>query len=194
MVIFGVRTSISSLLRSILYAHSSEPLPALANTMANKRSAPCYIVFNDGKQSTVIEKDLTDGIIRTATDFIAHTNHDISSTSPERQAESKIILGLEAFIEDSEDRQNCITKKWGRWIKKEEKRGEERQRAVREETVISWVKAYPTMNECSHFACLLDPGTASIHWVERGTMTEDDVEENDRVAAREEVLYGETHS
>ena len=96
----------------------------------------------------------------------------------------------------------CITKKWvslkKRYSKKkpaEEKQDAEGQAltwnptpAVREETLKGWVKAYPIMNESSHFGCILDPRTGTIRWIERG---EEEEEEDDDDDEMEEKTDGE---
>lgn len=41
--------------------------------------------------------------------------------------------------------------------------------AVPEDTVKLWLQAFPTMNGETHYACLLDPVTAEIRILERGS-------------------------
>jgi hypothetical protein len=127
----------------------------------------------------VIEKDLLGSKIRSEPYFILHTNHDTKSPSANEQAhiqkETNTVLGMEATLEESEDRMDCIQKKWERVENRYKKSGKgnmEKERAspaVREETLRGWVKAFPTMNECTHFGCIMDPKTGTIRWLERGT-------------------------
>jgi hypothetical protein len=82
---------------------------------------------------------------------------------------------METLIEESKERRDSIQKKWNKYSKryreKNRKAGTDKTTlAVKEETLKNWVKAYPIMNECTHFACILDPGTGQIMWIERGVM------------------------
>jgi hypothetical protein len=160
-------------------------LDQLATTLAESRSAPCYLILSSSTRTTVIEKDLLDGKVRSAPDFIVHTNHDVKirgsfdPTPP--QKEKSTILGMDAFLEESEERRDCIQKKWDslvtRQAKKRKETGEGKEgdtvaTVVREKTLQAWVNAYPIMNECSHFGCIMDPKTGTIRWLERGVLEE----------------------
>jgi hypothetical protein len=79
---------------------------------------------------------------------------------------------MEALIEDSKERRDCIQKKWNKYSKRATGSGET-SLAIKEETLKKWVKTYPIMNECSHFACILDPKTGQIRWLERGVIEMD---------------------
>jgi hypothetical protein len=150
--------------------------------LAKLRSAPCYLILCDGTLTATIEKDLFYGKIMTDNEFIVYTNHDTPPTEPSEhthsQKETGMIIGMETLLEDSKERQACIQKKWNSMKRRHEKKqqsgkiepgeGDGTGQAVREETLQGWVKAYPIMNECSHFGCILDPKTGTIRWVERG--------------------------
>jgi hypothetical protein len=130
--------------------------------------------------TVVIEKDLIGANIRTSNEFIVHTNHDTRSTDPAEpaQKEKSTILGLETFIEESEERRACVQKKLDSLAKRYEKKlndavekGEAvelKRPSVKEERLREWVRAYPIMNECTHFGCIMDPKTATIRFLERG--------------------------
>lgn len=170
-----------------------EPLPVeqLATALNESRSAPCYLILSSGTSTTVIEKDLLGGKVRSASDFIVHTNHDNKITDGSDptplQKEKSTILGMDAFLEESEERRDCIQKKWNSLVKRQEKKrrenGESKEgdvlsmTVVRESTLRGWVRAYPIMNECSHFGCIMDPRTGTIRWLERGVL-EDDSDDN----------------
>ena len=110
------------------------------------------------------------------------TNHDTPPTEPSdhthSQKEVSSIIGMEALLEDSKERSACIQKKWDSMKRRYEKRQQSGKiepddddssgPTVREETLQGWIKAYPIMNECSHFGCILDPKTGTIRWLERG--------------------------
>ena len=149
----------------------------MATRFLEARAAPCYIVIASATKGVVIQKDLSGGLYMSADDFIVHTNHDLQ---PENEFETKAtqtnkttILGMEALLEESEDRMHCIQSKWDSWLRKRNQalraRGElETVPMIREATLLRWVKAYPIMNECTQFGCILDPGTGTIRWLERG--------------------------
>lgn len=124
----------------------------------------------------MLEKDLLDAKIRTSNEFIVHTNNDTApATDSAKQSqdgnESPSILGIideigmEAFLKDSRERSACVQKKWnalmGRQRRKQQAQLVDEKDmivpSVREETLVGWVKNYPTMNGQSHFGCVMDP-------------------------------------
>lgn len=186
LILLGVQPSISSILRQHLLHPDLHP-PTINNitkSISKTRSAPCYIILCSGTETTVIQKDLVNAQTQSSTDFIVHTNHDFTPTDPSSQAnnqkESSSILGMETLVEESEERKDCILGKWTALAKRQQrefKRGKGRESpAIFEQTLQKWVKAYPIMNECTHFGCILDPGTGTIRWLERGV---EDLEENE---------------
>lgn len=132
----------------------------------------------------MVQKDLDDARTRSAVDFIVHTNHDFAPTDQSDQAytqkESSSILGMESLVEESEERKDCIQSKWTALTKRQDrklKEGRGRESlAIFEHTLQKWVRAFPIMNECTHFGCIMDPGTGTIRWIERGVEDVDDIE------------------
>jgi hypothetical protein len=165
-------------------------LEELVTTLAEARSAPCYLILSSGTKTTVIEKDHLYGKVRSASDFIVHTNHDIkiidTGDPAPAQKEKSTILGMDAFLEESEERLDCIQKKWKSLVKRQEKKRREQGDGkegesiepvmVREKTLQGWVNSYPIMNECSHFGCVMDSKTGTIRWLERGVLEDDNAE------------------
>jgi hypothetical protein len=148
------------------------------------------VILCSGTETTVVQKDLLTVQTRSAVDFIVHTNHDFAPTDPSHQAysqkESSTILGMESLVEESEERKNCILSKWTALAKRQERelkraRGGDSP-AIFEQTLQRWVKAYPIMNECTHFGCILDPGTGTIRWLERGAEDLEDSESGGELA------------
>lgn len=188
LVLFGFRPSIASVLRSNIFLPERKyPLgnDEIARTIAKSRAAPCYVILGSHFETIVIEKDLQYGNIRTARGFIVQTNHDIRSPETSdhtySQKETNTILGMEATLEESEERRDCIQKKWGTLVKRQVRKMKEEGEdggliAVREKTLQAWVKAYPIMNECTHFGCILDPKMGTICWLKRGVQDEEDSE------------------
>ncbi|KAK4076215.1 NAAA-beta domain-containing protein [Trichoderma simmonsii] len=188
LVLLGVQPSISSVLRQHLLhpEHHPPTINNITKSITRTRSAPCYIILCSGTETTVIQKDLVNAQTKSSTDFIVHTNHDFTSTDPSSlantQKESSSILGMETLVEESEERKDCILSKWTALAKRQQrefKRGKGRESpAIFEQTLQKWVKAYPIMNECTHFGCIMDPGTGTIRWLERGV---EDIEESEIV-------------
>ncbi|KAL7914848.1 beta subunit of N-acylethanolamine-hydrolyzing acid amidase domain-containing protein [Trichoderma velutinum] len=188
LVLLGVQPSISSVLRQHLLRseHHHLNINIVAKSITRTRSAPCYVILCSGTETTVIQKDLINAQIKSAVDFIVHTNHDLAPTDPSSQAnsqqESSLILGMEALVEESEERKDCIQGKWTALAKRQQrefKKGKGREHpAVSEQTLQKWVKSYPIMNECTHFGCIMDPGTGTIRWLERG---DEDLEDSEMV-------------
>lgn len=138
----------------------------------------------------MVQKDLDDAQTRSAVDFIVHTNHDFAPADQSDQAytqkESSSILGMEALVEESEERKDCILSKWTALAKRQERelsRGRGRGNpAIFEHTLQKWVKSFPIMNECTHFGCIMDPGTGTIRWIERGVEDLEDLEDLEELA------------
>ncbi|KAM6486987.1 beta subunit of N-acylethanolamine-hydrolyzing acid amidase-domain-containing protein [Trichoderma sp. SZMC 28011] len=186
LVLLGVQPSISSVLRQHLLRPEHHPptINNIAKSITKTRSAPCYIILCSGTETTVIQKDLVNAQTKSSTDFIVHTNHDFAPTDPSSQSntqkESSLILGMETLVEESEERKDCIQSKWTALAKRQQrefKKGKGRESpAIFEQTLQKWLKAYPIMNECTHFGCILDPGTGTIRWLERGVEELEDSE------------------
>ncbi len=52
------------------------------------------------------------------------------------------------------DRMQCLQQQSE---KHEQRMHRHEKSAIMEKTLIKWVKAYPTTNEMTHFACIMDP-------------------------------------
>lgn len=191
LVLFGFRPSVTSIMRLALLPSdngiSTARLEESVDTLSQKTTAPCYLVLCDGNRTTVIEKDLITAKTRTSTEFIVHTNHDTEPAEHihnEKEKKSPVI-GMDAWVEESEDRRACIQRKWDGVKKRHEKKhpveGKDPGKGptVREDTLKKWVKAYPVMNECSHFGCIMDPLTGTIRFLERGVQDQAVIDEWD---------------
>lgn len=180
-MLLAIRPSISSVLRKHLFDPATN-ISNLTNSLTSSTTtAPAYIIVCFGKDTTVVQTDLCGGVSDSAVDYISHTNHDLASSRATQRA-SNVILGMEGLVEESEERKGCIDSKWGKLRKRQEaqmyRAGRRDTVAVSERTLRGWVMEYPIMNECSHFGCILDPGTGSIRWLQRG-IQEDESENND---------------
>ncbi len=96
-----------------------------------------------------------------------------------RAPEKSQLLGMEVFLEESGDRRACFQKKWDGLLRTHEKKlnaalekeeiVESKPPIVREDRLREWLRAFPTMNECTHFGCLTDANTGTIRFLERGS-------------------------
>ena len=190
LVIFGIRPSIVSVLRNAFFLPETCPLPVddVAEKFTETHATPCYVILSSPSKTIVVEKDLLDGKIRSATDFIVHTNHDVKSRDPSdlapNQKEKSDFAGMQSLLQDSENRRDCVYKKWNSLVKRQERKMIKNRRegasvAVREKTLRGWMKGFPTMNECTHFGCIMDPALGTIRWIERGVEEEEEESEDD---------------
>ncbi len=175
----------------------AKALPTLATISTDLPSIPstaCYLIFSDGKSTLAFEKDHRTAVVRSASDFIVATNHDqdhegtnyihddAQDTSPE--------TGMQMLVEESVDRKECVLDcwkrdRWQRWrdsnltangdsfledrgpINLETESRDPANRSVSQEQVIGWMGEYPIVNECTHFAVLMDPKEGRVVWLKR---------------------------
>ncbi|KAI1355325.1 beta subunit of N-acylethanolamine-hydrolyzing acid amidase-domain-containing protein [Xylaria sp. FL0043] len=196
MVLFGKRRSIGSIVRSFILHHSLPtpeakggtgnqfaPLVKQAKALTFIPSAPCYLILCDGQEAAVITKDYITGTVRSTREFIAQTNHDPGEhelaiakkqeTAPqERRKLMTSSFGIEGWVEESTDRLQCLQKKWDRFQRSlRAKRSSGPLPAapsITERTLRKWMSDYPTLNECTHFTCIMDPAAGKIRWLIRG--------------------------
>ena len=180
----------------------------LGLALASTPTAPCYLTICSGTEIAVIEKDLAahDTRIRQSNDFIVITNHDVeSSNTGAANGESVVesendgrpewltssMFNVEDVIRESRHRRDCLENKWKAYVRKTRRAAgkavtESRNRdgedtvAVPESRLQKWVEDYPITNECTHFACIMDPGMGSIRWLKRGWNFDD--HDSDRVS------------
>ncbi|KAI0810228.1 beta subunit of N-acylethanolamine-hydrolyzing acid amidase-domain-containing protein [Xylaria sp. FL0064] len=198
MVLFGKRRSIGSIVRSFIL-HPPLPTPEAKGGAGNPiaplvkqakeltfiPSAPCYLILCDSQEAAVITKDYITGTVRSTRDFIAQTNHDPGehevaiakkqeTTPQERRKLMTSSFGIEGWVEESADRLQCLQKKWDRFERSlRAKRSPGYLPAapsITERTLRKWMSDYPTLNECTHFTCILDPAVGKIRWLIRGPL------------------------
>ncbi|KAF7548518.1 hypothetical protein G7046_g8655 [Stylonectria norvegica] len=209
LVLLGFRPSISSIIRSTIFnpqqwasdspdgIGSSSPLIAQAQKLAAVTSSPCYLTLCDGHHGVIIEKDLIQGRIRTAEQFIVQTNHDSKDAAcfgdsvAWDTATEALPPQNELWLRDSTDRMDVIQSKWtehssgiaavvdkaqlqgctGDSINHEKGTQENMEigaGAVTEGALRDWMKDERISNNFTHFACILDPITGKVRWLERG--------------------------
>ncbi|KAI9707785.1 MAG: hypothetical protein M1836_000747 [Candelina mexicana] len=192
LVLLGLRPSISSILRSQFLppyparnkrqekpSTPAQALPTLEPITTNLPSIPstaCYIIFSDGNTAVTLEKDHRTAVIRSASDFIVATNHDRdrehTSMIQEDAQHTGPETGMQALVEESVDRKECVQDLWKEDAFKSNddptsQDGDLGNGSVSQEQVINWMGQYPILNECTHFAVLMDPREGKVLWLKR---------------------------
>jgi hypothetical protein len=174
-VLLGFRPSIASRLRGYLLPKSGKKLPDIAEIITKLPSTTttaCYIITCDGDTTTIFEKDLATAQVHSDTEFITATNHDSSCESDNTHPYHPSNLayqdptGMGDLIADSIDRKECVEKRWTDAVKKGYwAMGE--PVCVTVEDVQKWMVSYPTVNECTHYAVIMDPKEGVVVWCRR---------------------------
>ncbi|KAJ6478481.1 beta subunit of N-acylethanolamine-hydrolyzing acid amidase-domain-containing protein [Mycena vitilis] len=152
-LLLGFRTSIPSVLRSILLSPSPPPsLASLARDLPRTPSTPCYLTFCSPASILVLEKDLVSATAQTSDDFLAVTNHDLRIEQLEPDEWRALLAsegppGRDAIVDDSIERKQCVS----------QMRGKARLT----------LEVQPVQNECTHFSCVMDPAVdgGGLLWV-----------------------------
>lgn len=137
----------------------------------------------------VVVKDYITGTTRSTRGFVTQTNHDPDEheltktwgnnlSREDRRKMITSVFGFEGWIEDSTNRLQCIQRKWDRVVARRRARDSQglvaAKPSITEKTLRKWMIDYPTLNESSHFATILDPGRGIIRWLIRGPVELDD--------------------
>lgn len=139
----------------------------------------CYLCFSDGETTTVVEKDRITATVRSSKDFIVVTNNDFdaeherSATQNEQPDFVEALAGI--VVDEAKDRRQCAEQNYYNMQAERVKTGsgrtsrqiELRRRALGDNDIIEMVQKYPTTNETTHFACVLDPKGGSVLWCRR---------------------------
>ncbi|KAH7395780.1 beta subunit of N-acylethanolamine-hydrolyzing acid amidase-domain-containing protein [Cadophora sp. MPI-SDFR-AT-0126] len=201
LVLLGFRPSVCSFIRNMItpseFKQQMNPVP-LENQVATfpkLRFPPCYLILSDGTSTAVIERDLNNAEVRTDKEFIIITNNDTKSVDPAKpptttpnKEKSSLVLDMDSWIEESEERKACVERKWSSVKSRQQKKLVQDEvspkdlvssgwASVREETLKNWLRAYPVMNECTHFMCIMDAQEGTVRFLERGVVIDDDTED-----------------
>lgn len=151
----------------------------------------CYLCFCNGEETTVIEKDRISAKTRSGDEFLVVTNTDESPPSAPGTAdvtveetinaaaagESSAVTSpdeLKEIITEAQDRQECALHNWrtlqsfkARKLEMQHIPGEARKWLASVDDVVYLTQQYPTTNECTHFAAVLDPTEGRLVWCRR---------------------------
>jgi hypothetical protein len=185
LVLLGLRSSISSILRSYLFSESELGQPKgltwITSNLAPRHTTAAYLIFSDGDSTVTMEKDYSDAVTRRSSSFIVATNHDRDpeSSQADKQAMERgpsagvaQLDALRELLEESRDRMGCIERKWKKevWNQNRQSRRstseavQEAAVAISEVDVIRWVSDWPTTNETTHYAVVMDPKEGQVVW------------------------------
>ena len=183
LVLLGFKPSISSLLRGYLLPALSPHTPQLdvSALKSIKRNLPrvkttaAYLIFSDGDNALTIEKDHRSAVIRSATDFIVITNHDLAeedTTQPTKAThEGSFKTLLDGIIVESIDRRTKAVKLWEKSLRRAKrnpmKKGSTCEQGLTKDSIIRWMDTYPILNEETHFATVMDPKEGKVVWTKR---------------------------
>ena len=164
------------------YERVVRALSSADKTRRLMKSTVCYLCFSNGVETTVIEKDYRTGIARASNNFVVITNTDAdrpdstgsqaSTLTQNSEAstgtnnsntttiqEQKAPTGMEDLVTEAKDRQQCAEHNYHNLRAK--------NASVTEDDIVELVQKYPTTNEETHFACVMDPKEGSVKWCRR---------------------------
>jgi hypothetical protein len=157
-----------------LWKSKQLPLPTYTAILQRFPFIPttsCYLTLSDGQETCVIEKDRVNATSRTSKSFITVTNHDVSTEETTRNTKHHTdvpdITGMQEVLEESYERRDELEKRY-RKIRERQSYADgtaEEEVAIDMRDVERLVLKYPTSNECTHFAAIMDPTDCDIAWI-----------------------------
>jgi beta subunit of N-acylethanolamine-hydrolyzing acid amidase len=185
LVLLGLRPSISSILRSYLFNESESDGPtdltSISSKLAPQHTTAAYLIFSDGETTMTMEKDYGDAVTRKSSNFIVITNHDRDWESPQGEKQgtepgpSTSVARLDSLrelLDESQERKECIGRKWRKEVWNQTRQSRRSTSRVEEEVVVAiseaeairWVSDWPTTNETTHYAVVMDPKEGQVVW------------------------------
>lgn len=188
LVLLGIRPAISSILRQAIIPTSGSPsnvrsigrnLDSIERNLPSMKTTATYLIFSDGDRTVTMEKDNHTAVVRSSKEFIVTTNHD---QSDELRPKSEIaaqdasgrtlqVTGMEGIVEDSILRKEVAVGRWEQHLKVAKSASQNGPDShpvfLTAEKVVEWVESYPTANEETHFAVVMDPKEGKILYARR---------------------------
>ncbi|KAF2136489.1 uncharacterized protein K452DRAFT_205772, partial [Aplosporella prunicola CBS 121167] len=205
LVLLGWRASVAAVLRQVLIPEEKErhrrkhlhhrrlhsghrkldhhppppPQPSLQDiktALPPTPSTAAYLIFSDGAETAVFEKDLRTAALRTSSEFIAVTNSDVPGAvacgggGGGNAGRAKLVQLplLRDMLAESDERRECMEAAWRRaetrFRRHRRHRGGHEEPYVHLEDVLRWLTAYPVANEATHLAAVLDPLRGEVVW------------------------------
>jgi hypothetical protein len=152
-------------------------------------TSACYLCFSSGEETTVIEKDRVTAISSSSSSFIVVTNAD-SAVKADDSTKEKVsgssehnrqpvtpgsfTPDLQDIIEEADHRKQCARDNYDKLVSdRRSNQADHTLGSVNEsedsvspsmDDMIEMVQKYPTTNECTHFAAILDPKAGKVAW------------------------------
>lgn len=147
-------------------------------------STACYLCFSSGRETAVIEKDLNTATLRSSTSFTVVTNADVKPGKEGDDAEvgeegddvplnveaksgthdaASPATALEELLEDANERKACAERNYRKLVRRE-MNAESGNPLPTADDIVGMVQQYPTSNECTHFAAVMDPIAGKFAW------------------------------
>lgn len=193
MVMLGFRPSIASRLRECLLTPTLS-LSKREETLRSQLSqasydqiihhmsgytlstTSCYLIFINGTSTTILERDRISARKRSDAQFIIATNSDQDATIDEPEEETSTTTTtnpsdgipkekppiqratLAEIIRDAKDRAQCAESNYNKRLAQSE------GGVLGIGDVVEMIQLYPTTNETTHFACVMDPREGRVVW------------------------------
>jgi hypothetical protein len=194
-VLLGYSPSISSRLRHMIIPPRPVPKPpartwslwgqkkeqqqqelptyeSLLETLPSIPTTSCYITLCNGQEAAVIEKDRVTATTRTSKYFVSVTNHDVSTENAQRKSKRPAAgaddpTGMQTVLDESYDRRDQLEARYKTMIEARRYHvgSRETDRAISLKEVKELVVTFPTSNESTHFATVMDPTEGEIKFV-----------------------------
>nr|OQO29619.1 hypothetical protein B0A51_01610 [Rachicladosporium sp. CCFEE 5018] len=198
LVLLGLRRSVSSILRGVLLPqdgasgsggvfHAIHRTPVqpgykqivamLSSSSSGLHTSPCYLCVSDGRETTVIERDISDAKVRPSPELVVVTNADSEGSDslvPSQQSKKPSSQALTDLLDDAKDRTQCAEYNYQKLLQQREGQASPGSTAKAPnatfvklpsvDDIVDLVQMYPTTNECTHFAAVLDPAEGKIAW------------------------------
>lgn len=153
-------------------------------------STACYLCFSSGRETAVIEKDLNTATLRSSTSFTVVTNADVEpakegnvagaedeeddethdddvplhvEAKPAAHDAASPANALEELLEDANERKACAERNYRKLVRREVN-AESGDLLPTTDDIVEMVQQYPTSNECTHFAAVMDPVAGTFAW------------------------------
>ena len=176
----GFQPSISSLLRGYVIPSLSSDLfqfdiSAIKRDLPSLKTTAAYLIFSDGDDAIVLEKDHHNALVRSAADFIVATNHDEAEENATHSFkathENSFKTLLDGIVVGSISRKATVLKLWEKTSRNTKRNPSKKARVhdndANKEIVIGWMNADPILNEETHFATVMDPKYGKVVWTRR---------------------------
>ncbi|TKA69116.1 hypothetical protein B0A55_08869 [Friedmanniomyces simplex] len=122
------------------------------------------------------QKDPITAKVRSSSDFIVVTNSDEEDTGGVGTAKENSTFGmiLAEIVEEAKERQRCAVENWrslrlstANKCRLLDANGDDVKGLLEVDDVVALVQRYPTTNEMTHFACVMDPRKGTVEWCRR---------------------------